>query len=327
MDHVVFWSKLQSVIVAQLVDEGEIRSGLHLVQLRKHLTDNSGEDVAHQIRRLAPVTSKHTFVARYRVGFPGLFLYFVYLLLRCRLRGDRLFFSNINWYAFALALKCVPGQRINTFDDGTANVQVRNNSYLSEEPSRMPGVRGWIARTLFPKGPAHFTRSRIERHYTIYPGLPNIAPDSCLHVVNLDWSRLIAAEDAAALPAVANRISLGTVYDEINRRLAVPVTEQDAELAIAWSDLHIPHPRQATRQSRLPAIVKYPAEAIISHYAKWGTVLVAHYNSSASLSFRNDPRVRLFDLMALAPMSSDTAAPDPETGMPTAARTGVNEFL
>jgi hypothetical protein len=296
MNIVIVRTKLQAIIVRRMVDTGLIRGDLHLIQFYEDAGDASRHDLHHQALGLESVTSKTTLLSRSGSGTLGLFLYFLYLLYRSRIRGDRVYFANINWFPFALALKFCRGQRIFTFDDGSANIQQRNTSYLSQASSERPGPAGWFARRIFPNGCAAFVRDQIERHCTIYPGLANIVPDSKIDIVQIDWEELVNAADRRDLPEDVRRIFLGSVYSELLRPSGA-VTENEVKEMLQWADLYIPHPRDATARSRPDVFVKYPAESIISHYAKSGHLIVAHYNSSAALPFRNIPNIRLVDLM------------------------------
>jgi hypothetical protein len=298
MHCVVIRTKLQAIIVREMVEIGLISGNVHLVQFYQDADDASKHDLEHQARGLESVTGKTTVISRSGAGMPGLFLYFMYLLWSARLRGHRVYFANINWFPFALALKLCPGQAVFTFDDGSANIQQRDSSYLSQAPSRRPGPGGWLARRIFPEGCASFVRGRIQRHCTIYPEAANIVPDSRLDTIRIDWDELLSDSDRNALPMGVRRIVLGSVYQSIARPSG-PLTERDIEQARQWADLYIPHPRDAAARNRADAFVKYPAESIISHYAKSADVVVAHYNSSAALSFRNHPHVHLVNLMAV----------------------------
>lgn len=300
MNCVIIRTKLQAIIVRKMVDTGLISGDLHLVQLYQDADDVSRHDLQHQVRDLAAVTRKTTVLSRSGAGTPGLFFYFLYLLFATRLRGHRIYFANINWFPFALALKFCPGQSIFTFDDGSANIQQRDSSYLSQAASRRAGLGGWIARRIFPNGCAAYVRTRIDRHCSIYPGLGNIVPESRIDPIEIDWEDLLSEADRRALPEGVRRIFLGSVFPAIVRASG-PVTGQEVEQALEWADLYIPHPRDTAARSRADVFVKYPAESIISHYAKPGDIVVAHYNSSAVLPFLHNPHVRLVDLMEVSP--------------------------
>jgi hypothetical protein len=296
MNIVIVRTKLQAIIVSRMVGMGLISGDLHLIQFHEDADDASRHDLHHQALGLESVTRKTTLLSRSGLGTLGLFLYFLYLLYRSRIRENRVYFANINWFPFALALKFCPGQRIFTFDDGSANIQQRDTSYLSQASSNRPGLAGWLARRIFPNGCAAFVREHIERHCTIYPGLANIVPDSKIDTVQIDWEDLVNDSDRRDLPEGIRRIFLGSVYSELLRPSGA-VTEKEVNEMLQWADLYIPHPRDATARSRPDVFVKYPAESLISHYAKSGHLVVAHYNSSAALPFRNDPNICLVDLM------------------------------
>lgn len=297
MDHIFVRTKLQAIIAGELLDEGILRSGPRVIVLGRHAGDASDQDIERQLARLSGRIGARTNWDRRRDGFAATFLRFFMLLLRCRWRGDRVFLANINWYPFALALKLSPGQSIMSFDDGTANVEFRPNSYLGETPSDSRGLAGRLARWLFPRGPAYFVRRRIALHFSIYPERANVVGPEKLQVLKIDWKALIESGDRDLLPAGVSRIFVGSVYDELNRRPGIEISPQFVADAVAWSELHIPHPRQAGAGERVDWQVRLPAESVIDHYAGQRAIEVAHFGSSATLPFRGDSRVVLFDLL------------------------------
>ena len=296
MNTVVVRTKLQAIIVNAMVEAGLIPGDVHLVLVAQDAADTSIRDIRHQAGRMSPPPRKTTVWLRGGVHMPFLFAHLLFCAWSARLRGHRLYAANVNWIALGLALKLCPGQAIFSFDDGSANVQQRDSSYLSESATRRRGPLGWLIRSVFPNGCASFVRGRIERHCTIYPHLPNIAPASRVDIVGIDWEQLMSDADRRALPPGIRRILLGTVYEAILEP-AGPIAAADVEQTRRWADLYIPHPRDRSGRERAEVFMKYPAESIIGHYAKTGEIVVAHYNSSAALPFRELPGVHLVNLM------------------------------
>jgi hypothetical protein len=295
MDCVIVRTRLQSLIVRRLVETGVIAAPFHLVLLVRadgHLIESALEGLL----RDAGLVARRTLIQRPPMRFAQMWRLFLRLLIEARRSGGHVYCSNFGWYPLAVALRCLPGYRIRTFDDGTANIQRRDNSFLSEAPSAEAGWRGWVARLLFPKGPALFARSRIERHWTLYPWAQNVVPADRLEPVEIDWSGLMEPEDAVCLPASARRIYVGTVYPEARKRGISGTSEADEASLLAWSDLYLPHPRDESAARAPEHLRRYPAETIISHYAQRGPLVVAHHNSSAVLPFLHNPAVTLFDL-------------------------------
>ena len=259
MNYVIVRTKLQAIIVKKMVDQKLIVGDLHVVQVHEDDDDNSRFDLARLCHQLAPVTRKTTVLSRRKSGVTGLFASFWFILLRARICNGRVYFANINWISFALALKLLPGQRIFSFDDGSANVQRREGSYLSVDHSTRPGRRGRFVRWLFPNGCASFVRTRIERHCTIYPGLANIVPAPKVDTIELDWSAMIPADQLPNLPKKVSKIFLGSVYSEIAPRAFGGIGEGEVEQAIAWGDLYIPHPRHPDSRSKPEFLLSCPA--------------------------------------------------------------------
>lgn len=300
MDCIVVRTKLQAVIARRMVETGLIRAPVHVIALARQADDASGQDVARQVQAFGPLAARTTTLSRAQGGSVGVALRFAWLLATTAFGRGRVYLANINWYPFALALKAFPGRRVYTFDDGTANVQARDNSFLSQEPSRAGGLTGWLARRLFPQGPGAFVRSRIERHATIYPGLPNLVPPERIDAVAIDWADLVEPADLARLPPTCGRILIGSVYREINRRMPRQISQGEVDALVAWADLHIPHPRESVAP-RDELLLKYPAEALVAACARRGPVVMAHFNSSVALSFRDDPRVTCVELFGADP--------------------------
>lgn len=292
MTQVVVRTRLQAIIVAQLIRDGVIAGSIRVLTYRSAAGVRSGgRGFDAYIARLG--ARETLLLDRWRLGNVGMTLRLVGLLWRCRLTREPFFVANLDWYPLALALRLVPGMRIRTFDDGTANFSL---SYLTEAPTDAGGLEGWLARRLFPKGAPHAIRSWIECHYTVYPHKPNVVPPERLRPIRVDWAGLMAAEDRARLPPDIHKIFLGSVYEGVT--YADPrVLREKARQAIAWADLHLPHPRDSSAQPP-PAFGEHTAETIIAHYAARHEIVVAHFNSSAAVPFESDPRVRLVNLLS-----------------------------
>lgn len=307
MDYLFVRSRLQAIIAAQLLQDGHIGPRVHLVRLLEHADDGRVLGLDFYFERMRPWTVSSQTVVYTEVPFLRLCLLFFLTGLKSLLLRRRIWIAGLRWYPLALTLRLLPGVRIHTFDDGTANTQKRHNSYLADQPSPRPGPLGALARLLFPQGPSIFLRSRIAHHHTIYPDEANVVEPGRLKVVRVDWEALITTGDRAELPAgPVRRIFLGTAFAEA-RRVGMNCPETVVETALAWADLYIPHPREPSTRDRSPLFQKYPAEAIICHYARSAPVTVAHFNSSTALSLRGHAGVTLVDL-SLEPLPARAGA-------------------
>lgn len=291
MNAVIIRTKLQSVIVQELLTQGVLKRPFHLIGL----CFDGEPPIDRYLTNLAPLSSKVTYLRRPTNSFAKLFIEFFRAALSCKRYGDRLFMSNLDLYPMALALKMVPGLFITTFDDGYGNVRP-DSPFLQTTPSRQPGIKGWIARALFPRGPYYFTRQRISIHYTIYPALANIVEANKVVVLRIRWSDYIDESDINALPAPVRRILLGTHYKGASASGHFSMSEDTLKRWIEWADLYIPHPRQIEAAQSPEFVRKYIAEALIEHYSQSGKISVAHFSSSACIPFKNYPNVQLIDL-------------------------------
>lgn len=291
MQHVVIRTRLHALIVERLLVQGYIENPFHLI-IAYNTTEPSYRT---SIEKLFNSAKKVTELPRPRLGFLRIFIYFLWLLWRCRTNGDQIFLANVNWYHFGLALKMTPGLKINTFDDGSANVQTQS-IFFSDRGRELNSIHGRIAKLIFPRGVALFVRSRIERHYTIYPGLKNVVDVDRLVPIDIDWAGMANDVESRKLPEGVSKILLGTVYKESATRSSLCFSSEMMRAATEWAELYIPHPRQVEPCANAKVISGYPAEPLIGHYASIGKVVVAHFNSSAAIPFLSDPRVQLIDI-------------------------------
>lgn len=295
MDRILVRTKLQAAVVRAMLDAG--LAGPKAVVYEIQGADPGDSHLRPMRRLFRDHAVSIRCVRRGVLGLPGMAAWLWLLILRARLRGERLFVANLHWAALGLALRLQPGAGIFGFDDGTANVQRRPGSFLWDHASERRGPGGWLSRRLFPRGVSAFTRSRLVWHATIFQGLENVVPADRLRPIKLDWSSLLDPEDAGKLPAHVDRILVGSVYAELNQRLTVPMSGAEIARAEAWADFVIPHPRQGGDSEYADVLRRYPAEAIIEHYARRGRLEVAHFDSTVSLSFRGDERVVFTNLL------------------------------
>ena len=291
MQHVIVQTKLQSIIIKRLLDDGVIKRPFHLI----HFAHSDEPSTAQYVSELMAVADQVTEKTRPKHGFFSFFGYFMWLIARCRLFNESIFLANVNWYHFGLALKLLRGFQLITFDDGTANIQ-KNSVYFTNRTLDFDSFSGKLAQKIFPDGVAYFIRSRIDTHYTIYPGMENIVDSSKIVVLRINWSDLIESADRIRLPAHVGKILVGTVYAEASKFCEVELSEQRIQEAIAWSDLYLPHPRQNHGIPMDRVVAKYSAESLISHYSANNEIVVAHFNSSAVVPFASNPRIKLIDL-------------------------------
>lgn len=114
--------------------------------------------------------------------------------------------------------------------------------------------------------------------------------------MGIDWQSLIEPNDLEHFPRSVSRIYLGTAFKELRDSGRWMAAHDEIHRLVGWADLTIPHPRDDSIAPTHPLVRKYPAESLIAHYSSIGKVEVLHHNSSAALSFSENPRVHLVDL-------------------------------
>jgi hypothetical protein len=307
MDYLFVRTKLQGVIALELIRSGVIRKPFVFTPMYRI---SAGEDTA-SVQVLYQTIAREAYRVRPLIEASGLFRNSAQLaedLLACWLTRGTVFVSVVNSYAVAVALKTNPFCTLMSFDDGTANVEVRDNSYLSLNPLPAGGVKRWLARKLFPNGAAAYCRSRISKHFTIYPDRPNIVSPDKLVSVELRWSLLLSESDKRRVPDTVRKILIGTVYDEVKAEHWRP----GFEWAISRCDLYLPHPREKTRHCHSDKVLETgaPAESLISYLLERGapSLTLYHFGSSVALSFVAHPNVVCVDLLSTASPANDRSA-------------------
>jgi hypothetical protein len=219
------------------------------------------------------------------------------ILLTCTLRRGTVFVSVLNSYSFALALRVNPFCKLMSFDDGTANLETRDEGYLSMKPLPPGGFKRLAARNLFPQGAAAYCRSRTLKHFTIYPGRPNVVPPDKLIPVELGWSSYLTDSDKLLIPKEVRKILIGTVYDDLEESRWRP----GYQWAISRCDIYLPHPRQRTQPRNLGKVVETsaPAESLVSYVLDQSdaTLTLYHFGSSVAIRFATHERVICVDLL------------------------------
>lgn len=284
-------TKLQAYILSQLIVSGEVSPPKRIWVITTADERVALSSILMQLNSVTQMSSTPIKILRRDKHWHfSLVLRIWTNVLRLRISKGALIFANLNWIALALPIKLMPAIRYITFDDGTANIQRRRGSYLSDLPTARTGVLGRILKKMFPSGCAGYLRGRSSLHFTMFRDCPQSQYGGQVVHIPVDWENLIGPDDTSQLPDRVCRIYLGTVTKEIDIDMAIHAA------LLSWADFYIPHPRSCEPGVCSRIILKYPAEALIAHYAKSHLINVAHYNSTAALGFSEHSNVQLFDI-------------------------------
>lgn len=295
MNYIFVRTKLQALIAELLIKKGIINIPYSLVCMYQHNRQEDHISVYQFYERLAIKASKCIHIVEangfWRKNFQNFKIVF-----HSKISGGKCYLASIDSYPFALAIKFNPGARIITFDDGSANIQSRESSYLSVKPLIGGGVKRKISRFLFPEGAKKYLRNKTENHFTIYASKDNIVSNEKLEIIDIDWISFVSLEIASGLPRDVKRIFLGTVYEEIENGEKLFLK---AKSLMGNNDIYIPHPREKIN-AYFEQIYRLsiPAESLIAWYSKSNKIELFHFNSSAALTFEHDPQVKCIDLLA-----------------------------
>ena len=231
------------------------------------------------------------------VGQDGIFsntLVLVKVLRRIKRHHGHAFLAVVDSLPVAIALRLTRGPGLQTFDDGSININPTSR-YFSAEALPGRGWRRWIARLLFPQGHAKWMRARSTHHFTVFPGRENIVPASKVEPLEIDWEKLLHRDDLGPLKGDIATVVLGTPHEDY--------PDPDASRAAARrlageADLYIRHPREGNwLVSPATCSLKSPAEAALRYLALRQPVRVFHFDSTTGYVLRDHPGLEMINVV------------------------------
>lgn len=235
----------------------------------------------------------------------GLFKSFTKALLvvgHTTLKGGTCFVASINSLPIALALRLCPLARLETFDDGAANILPTSN-YFKERSNRHIGLRGTLIYAVFPRGWTFWMRQFTRRHYTIFPSWENIVDRKKLRILLFDWENLLILEDIERLGESVATVILGTCFVDFP---SCEYLKNVAQELASTSDLYIVHPREPpVIEGENVKAFRSPAEALLVHLAKKRRIRVIHFNSSTAYALEGATNIEFVNL--IDPMTFELA--------------------
>lgn len=223
-----------------------------------------------------------------RDGFLGfLFKVFIVMNLTAVSRGA-CYLASIDSLPFALVLRICPWVRLETFDDGAANI-LPTSKYFRGRSFVSSGWRNFLIDTLFAEGWISWMRQRTKLHHTVFPFGDNIVGSSRLKILSWDWDSLLVPADIEILDGNISTIVLGTCSSDFPSSEAVK--EASCELAL-MSDLYIAHPREnPIPEARKAVYLQSPAEAVLLYLAKSNRITVLHFNSTVAYTLNGESNI------------------------------------
>lgn len=300
MNYVIVRTRLQAIFALELLRSGRIAKPFTLIELYQFNVGEDSKSVYQFYDLLAEQANKRLSI----IQANGFWMATARLLFACchaKSTGGKLYVAVVDFYPLSVALKLCPGFNVTSFDDGTANTQVRNSSYHSTTPLSGKGVKRRLARLFFPNGSSYFVRSRIDQHYTLYPQEENIVPPEKCTAIELNWANHLHPSDKLKLPNHVNKIMLGTIYDAYPDTEKVDALKTIRDDILSQCDLYIPHPREKlTFDSPKIFNLNSPAESLIEFLISKHALTVYHFNSSAVLNFVENKKLQIIDLNEIA---------------------------
>jgi hypothetical protein len=215
MDIVFLRTKLQAKIVLKMIDEGHINK-FFLVQSFWHNKDEDSINVYKYYQEVSQYAARDfSFIEKNGLLRNSLFLYF--LSIFAVLTKGSFYFAGINYYGFAITKKLNPFLKINTIDDGAANIR-KSTIYYEQKPLEDNGsFKRRLLNYLFPQGSSFFLRRNINQHFSIYKDHENIVHPQKIKYINLEWNLKKSKSDIRILQNLANpnlKLLLGSVANE-----------------------------------------------------------------------------------------------------------------
>lgn len=297
MNYLVVRTRLQAIIALELIERGILSRPFTLVELYQHHLKEDSKSVYEYYAKLSSLAKTRKVI----VQMEGFWVHVLWLIKAClyaRLTGGAIYFACLDFYPLALATKFCPGLKVFTFDDGTANTMANVSKYYSTEPLPGSGLKRRLSRLLFPAGACSYLRSRVLRHYSIYPGMSNVVTQDKVEPIDLSWAKYLHARDCENLKGSISSLMLGTVFHQLGDRGLM--LEKIRDQYLENCDIYVPHPREILSFNGDKVVdSSSPVEAIIDFLANKFPITVYHFNSSALLPFTEHANVKVVDLTEL----------------------------
>lgn len=226
----------------------------------------------------------------------GLYLGFFKAFFAClntAITRGSCFVASIDSLPVALGVRIFPYLRLETFDDGAANI-LKSSKYFSNSLDSKSGIRGLIGKILFPNGWARWMREKSSRHHTIYPNHSNIVNRKRINTLDWNWSDLLIDTDLPTIDMGAINIVLGsTLWDPSSPHGASEVVNKIIEKA----DLYIRHPRESSEQRfGCEKTFQSPAESILCYFSNKNKINIFHFNSSVSYALSGHENIHFINM-------------------------------
>jgi beta-galactosamide-alpha-2,3-sialyltransferase len=215
------------------------------------------------------------------------------LILRSRIQGGTCFLASIDSLPIVLALRLCRGIRLETFDDGAANI-LPSSHYFREVGTPRAGLKDVLSRLLFPKGWAFWARQVTQQHHTIYPLHENIVDRKKLNILNWDWKTLLCLKDLESLEKNISIIILGSP----SIKSFFGARDVFSTNFVKNADLYLKHPRESSVVNLVHVkSFRSPAEAILIYLAKKRRIEVFHFNSSVAYALEGTVNIDFINLI------------------------------
>lgn len=229
----------------------------------------------------------------------GILTYLMRLFIATSISGPRrvnaLLIGSLSCTRLAIFSLLLRPKRLETFDDGSANYQLR--SLYFRRVRENSNLRGALKDILLPRGPQGYLRSATQKHYTLHTGAVNVVPRSKRIILECDWANYLLPADAEYLTAKRTQILIGTVFDEAGLDECI---ENLLPAFLRRDCLAIGHPRELRQQIAGIKFVRLQgcAESIIDLMSKSSSSKVEVFHFGSSVAFTMDQRldVEFYDL-------------------------------
>lgn len=201
------------------------------------------------------------------------------------LNVETLFVASIDDQFVQLICSSVRFNQLHTFDDGTANI-VKESIYYQHSPKNLK--RKIVNCLLGNDYSTQSLRALSRKHYTIYPGLPNIIDN----VETISFATFTQNQTACQCSPI--RLLLGQpLFDDVQENivLAEQVIKQFGITA------YLPHPRERYRLAEVDYIdTDLIFEDYIYQAANDQKYIIYTYFSGAVLNIMNHPNIEVVSI-------------------------------